>query len=177
MRDYVTLVFGLPRSGTSCLCQMLTVMGVPILYTKDFPMPANERNIGGYWEYEPVRHLKEENDWVHHAIGSGFKLFVGSERFLPRNVAYRAIVAMRTRDAILASWRALAPNAPNELDSKNLDELLAWIDDQPNWRRLSVQYEDLLANPEREAQRMSDFLDGLDCSQAAAIVNPRLRHF
>ena len=51
-RDFVTIVSGLPRSGTSVMMQMLGGGGMPLL--TDGVRLADEDNPRGYFEFDPV---------------------------------------------------------------------------------------------------------------------------
>ena len=53
MPDFITVVSGLPRSGTSLMMQMLSAGGLPAL-TDDL-READESNPRGYFEFEPVK--------------------------------------------------------------------------------------------------------------------------
>ena len=53
MRDFVTVVSGVPRSGTSLMMQMLAAGGLPLLV--DEQRPPDEDNPHGYFEYAPVK--------------------------------------------------------------------------------------------------------------------------
>ncbi|MGE3243437.1 MAG: alkaline phosphatase family protein, partial [Pirellulales bacterium] len=54
--DWITVVSGLPRSGTSLVMQMLAAGGMPIL--SDGRREQDENNPRGYFEYEPVKNLR-----------------------------------------------------------------------------------------------------------------------
>ena len=54
-RDFITIVSGLPRSGTSLMMQMLEAGGVPVL--TDGLRAADDDNPKGYYEFELVKTL------------------------------------------------------------------------------------------------------------------------
>ena len=58
----ITIVSGLPRSGTSLLMQMLDAGGYPVLC--DDQRPPDADNPRGYFEYSPVRRLEKDNHWL-----------------------------------------------------------------------------------------------------------------
>ncbi len=61
--DFITVVSGVPRSGTSMMMQMLEAGGMSIL--TDSLRTANADNPLGYYEYEPVKGLsKGQSDWL-----------------------------------------------------------------------------------------------------------------
>ncbi len=52
--DFVTIVSGLPRSGTSLMMQMLQAGGIELL--TDGRRAPDENNPRGYFEHEAVKH-------------------------------------------------------------------------------------------------------------------------
>ena len=54
----ITVVSGLPRSGTSMMMSMLKAGGVSVL--TDDQREADEDNLRGYLEYEQVKQLDQE---------------------------------------------------------------------------------------------------------------------
>ena len=56
-RDYVTIVSGLPRSGTSMMMRMLAEGGIEPLI--DEIREADDDNPKGYYEFEPVKKTKQ----------------------------------------------------------------------------------------------------------------------
>lgn len=71
-RDYVTIVSGLPRSGTSMMMRMLDEAGLPAL--TDQLRAADASNPKGYYEYEPVKTTKEDPAWLLNAFGKAVKM-------------------------------------------------------------------------------------------------------
>ena len=68
----ITIVSGLPRSGTSMMMQMLAAGGMPIL-TDDKRQP-DEDNPRGYFEWEPVTRLCKEPELIDQAEGKAVKV-------------------------------------------------------------------------------------------------------
>lgn len=54
--NFVTVVSGLPRSGTSLMMQALEAGGILVL--TDNIRKSNEDNPKGYYEFEPVKKTK-----------------------------------------------------------------------------------------------------------------------
>jgi len=53
----ITIVSGLPRSGTSLMMQMLAAGGMPVL--TDGLRQADIENLRGYYEWEPAKLLPQ----------------------------------------------------------------------------------------------------------------------
>src|ERR1700761_7537403 len=71
-RPFITVVSGLPRSGTSMMMQMLAAGGMPIL--TDGIRTADEDNPRGYFEFEAVKRTKTDPSWVPTAVGKAVKI-------------------------------------------------------------------------------------------------------
>ena len=71
-RAVVTIVSGLPRSGTSMMMKMLEAGGLHTL-TDDI-READEDNLKGYYEDERVKALHEDNAWIGEAEGKVVKV-------------------------------------------------------------------------------------------------------
>ncbi|MEM7146601.1 MAG: alkaline phosphatase family protein [Verrucomicrobiota bacterium] len=80
LEETITIVSGLPRSGTSMLMQILHAGGLDIL--TDHLRQADESNRRGYLELEKVKSLGKENPaWLADAKGKAVKII---SHFLPR---------------------------------------------------------------------------------------------
>src|SRR5262245_38643826 len=125
--DVVTVVSGLPRSGTSLLMQMLAAGGLPVL--ADDARPADEDNPRGYLEYDPVRRTATDASWVALARGQAVKLVHLLLVHLPPGFEYDVIVAHRRIDEVLASQRRMLERRGAGLasDPAREDEALARV--------------------------------------------------
>ena len=56
--SFVTIVSGLPRSGTSMMMQMIEAGGIPVL--TDHQRTRDEDNPKGYYEFEPVKKTRDD---------------------------------------------------------------------------------------------------------------------
>ncbi len=182
---FVTVVSGLPRSGTSMMMKMLDAGGLPPI--TDNIRTADADNPKGYYEFERVKQMdKGDVAWVPEARGKVVKVISALLKYLPADEQYRVIFQRRNMSEILASQRKMLerrgedPNKVNdaemaELFAKHLGLTEAWLSEQPNMRVLYVHYSDVLANPEVNAIRINDFLGGaLDIEAMVGVVDPDL---
>src|SRR5262245_61087621 len=88
-RDFVTLVSGLPRSGTSMLLQMLAAGGMEVL--TDGVRAADDDNPRGYLEFEKVKSVKQDASWVAGALGKAVKVIYYWLADLPLEYQYRVL--------------------------------------------------------------------------------------
>ncbi|MGC2196776.1 MAG: hypothetical protein WA628_19030 [Terriglobales bacterium] len=68
----ITVVSGLPRSGTSLMMQMIVAGGIPAL--TDGLRSADENNPKGYFEWEPAKSLKQHPETIAAAEGKVVKI-------------------------------------------------------------------------------------------------------
>ena len=184
MSRNITIVSGVPRSGTSLLMQMLGAGGHPLLV--DDARPADAHNPRGYFEYAPVKALARDSSWLGQAEGRALKVIHLLVSQLPDGFDYRVILVHRdlqqvvsSQDAMLASDRdaSAAPTATRlaEIYAIQLAELDAWLESRPRFRVLRVEHAALLASPATAAREIAAFVGlGLDPGAMAASVDRAL---
>ena len=92
---FVTVVSGLPRSGTSLMMQMLHAGGLPVL--TDGLRTADQNNLRGYYEYEPVKRLRSDRSWLPQARGQVVKIIhlLLRDLLLDGSLQYRVVFMQR----------------------------------------------------------------------------------
>ena len=186
MREYVTIVSGMPRSGTSLAMQMLSAGGMPLL--TDDHRAADVHNPRGYFEYEPAKRLAADSSWVKAAQGRAVKIIYRLLHHLPSDIDYRIVFLERDLVEVFESQQDMlrSKNHPAALQDRErilsalaaeLMETKQWMSHRANMQVLAVPFADVIANPTNWAHEISRFLDGLDESAMAAAVEPALyRH-
>ncbi|MEP7015239.1 MAG: sulfotransferase family protein [Verrucomicrobiota bacterium] len=184
MRDFITVVSGLPRSGTSLMMQMLAAGGVPPL--TDELRVADESNPRGYLEFDPVKRLRSDHSWLDQARGKSVKIIHLLLPELPVGGAYtyRVVFMQRPIEEVLASQRTMLARqgkiAGNDavlarVYSSQLEQTEKWLASHAEFTRLPLSYHSVLKNPAAAAQEINDFLEGeLDVFAMAAAVDPAL---
>ncbi len=183
-RDYVTIVSGLPRSGTSMMMQVLEAGGIPAL--TDGLRSADDSNPKGYYEFEPVKKTKEDPSWVDRARGMAVKMVYRLLYDLPGEYEYRVVFMRRDVEEVLISQQTMlqelgkkGAGASNErmaaLFRRELASFEAWVARRENFGILYVEHGDMIRSPAGEAVRISRFLGGdLNTEAMAAAVDPSL---
>lgn len=178
----VIIVSGLPRSGTSLMMQMLQAGGIEIV-TDNIRM-ADTDNPRGYYELERVKKIGTDQTWLPATRGKAFKMISQLLYHLPASETCRIIFMERDLDEMLISQEKMLTRlggtpAPREAMKTayvtHLERLHGWLSDQPNLSLLRVAYAELVARPEHEARRVSEFLAGaVDRAAMARVVDPSL---
>jgi hypothetical protein len=180
----IIIVSGLPRSGTSLMMQMLQAGGMPLL-TNDL-RPPDADNPNGYWEYEPVKRLPQDNSWLPKAEGKAVKVVSALLQYLPPQHTYKIIFMQRPMQEVLASQRIMlerrgAQNGKADdqtlgaVFAQHLDHIEHWLAAQQHMTVLYVNYQETIADPAETATRVAQFLDLPRAVDAMArAVDPRL---
>jgi hypothetical protein len=183
-RDYLTLVSGLPRSGTSLLMQMLSAGGMPVL--ADHQREADADNPRGYFELEKVKQLKQDATWLTAARGQAVKIIYRLLYDLPAGHSYRVIFLRRDLNEVLRSQRAMLERMGTpakaeddarlaEIFTRDLARLDAWLAHRTEFRVLNIEHRAVVERPWEEAARVAEFLDGgLDLEAMTRAVDPAL---
>ncbi len=183
--EFITVVSGLPRSGTSMMMKMLEAGGIPPV--TDELREADEDNPKGYYEFERVKQMDQgDTTWVVDARGKVVKVISALLKHLPPGEQYRVVFVRRHMPEILASQRKMLIRRgedPDKMDDaqmamlfeKHLKQVDEWINNQPNFRLLYAHYSDILADPRPQIAAINNFLGGnLDTDAMAAAVDPQL---
>jgi len=167
--EFITIVSGLPRSGTSMMMKMLAEGGMHIL--TDNIRVSDEDNPRGYYELEKVKSLKNgENEWLSEAQGKAVKIISALLQHLSPQYQYKIIFIRRDLNEILASQKQMLLRRGESIDKidddtlgdlfqKHLLQVEKWISKQPNIGVIYVNYNDMLQNPEPDIQKVVQFLD------------------
>jgi hypothetical protein len=182
----IVVVSGLPRSGTSMMMKMLQAGGMP-LYVDDVRKPDEDNPIG-YYELEEVKSLLKEEDkaWLGEGKGKAIKIVSTLLPGLPSNHFYKVIFMQRHLDEVILSQNKMLRRRGEPVDEsgdermrgtleKHLVRTKLWMDDQLNFAVVDVPYREVIADPQRQAQRVRNFLAvDLDVENMASAVDRSL---
>ena len=180
----ITIVTGLPRSGTSMMMQMLSAGGMEII--TDGIRTADDDNPRGYFELQEATQLHRNSDWISNARGKTVKIVAHLLRHLPSNFNYRIIFMERNINEVLLSQRtmldrqqkegaAITDNRLRKTFSRQLQQIHDWLDRQENIDTLFVNYNRVLEDPGKTAEAVSDFLGRrLSIPDMSCVVDPSL---
>ncbi len=120
-QDVITIVSGLPRSGTSMMMSMLEAGGIGSVV--DGIRKADDDNPKGYFEFERVKQLKKDSSWLVEATGKVVKVISQLLRDLPPSYQYKVIFVRRNINEILASQTQMLIRRGTHDKSVNHEEM------------------------------------------------------
>jgi hypothetical protein len=183
--SFVTVVSGLPRSGTSMMMKMLEAGGLPPM--TDNLRTADEDNPKGYYEFERVKKMPDGDiSWVEEAPGKVVKVISALLEHLPSDYSYRVLFMQRKMEEILASQNKMLVRSGKPTDKvsdeqlagmyvKHLGKVKAWLNEQSNFSVLYLDYNGILSNPLNQSIKVNHFLnDILDPQKMAEVVDADL---
>lgn len=185
-KNFITIVSGLPRSGTSMMMKMLDRGSMPIL-TDNIREPDTD-NPKGYYEVERVKELEHDNSWLEAARGKAVKIVSPILRhlILDKKYRYKIIFMLRSLDEVLASQRKMSDRLNQMKDtikdnilkqnySAHLEEIRQWLDKNENIDVMYVNYADVVSNPFSIAEDIRNFLDtNLNTGEMSRVIDTSL---
>ena len=167
MRTLITVVSGLPRSGTSMMMKMLHVGGLELLV--DDIRTADEDNPKGYFEYEKVKRLHKDSSWIDEAQGKVVKVISLQLFHLPAHYQYRVVFMERTLEEIVKSQNemlkrlgqmaAADDQTTRSMFANHLGKVTSWLAEQKNFFTCRISFNKMLIHPEEEMERLIDFFN------------------
>ena len=166
------------------MMQMLAAGGLPVM-TDDVRI-ADDDNLQGYYELEAVKQTRRDQSWLQEAPGKAVKVIYRLLGELPTEYDYRVLFMLRPLEEVVASQQVMlerrgtkGANVSRDQLQKifvnELQQVKSWLAAQVNFDSIEIQYTDVLANAQCEAERICRFLAlPLDAEAMAAQVNRKL---
>ena len=180
--SFITIVSGLPRSGTSLMMHMLHAGGMPVL--TDHIRRADVSNPCGYFELEAVKETRANARWLETAAGHAVKMIYRLLYDLPSDRSYRVLFMRRDLRQVVASQQAmLGKTKATTVENQRLEAIFhkeitavdTWLAARNNFTVHDVSHAGLIGNPELEAEQIKTFLDyPLNIAAMCAVVNPAM---
>jgi hypothetical protein len=164
------------------IMQMLHAGGLSLL--TDEQRIADESNPKGYWEYEKVKNLSQDNTWLGEAQGKVIKIIAQLLPYLPVDHHYRIIFMQRDLEEVLQSQQTMLerlntkktnPMQLRQTYQQQLTRLASWLAQQDQIAILPLDHHAVLAHPLMIAQQLQSFLTcPFDIPSAIAVVDQQL---
>ncbi len=163
----ITIVSGLPRSGTSLMMQMLVAGGMTAL--ADGERRADTDNPRGYLEWERIKQLPNDPSCIAEGEGKVVKVISRLLLSLPAGHDYRIIFMQRPLPEVLASQDEMLrrrgtykggtnPAIIGAAFEKELRRVYDWMESRPYVKTLRVPYHEVLSTPKEIAQQVAQFV-------------------
>jgi len=184
LNPFVTIVSGLPRSGTSMMMKMLEAGGKELI--SDGVRQADADNPGGYFEFEKVKRLREDKSWLGQAAGKALKVVSRLLYELPMDRSYKVIFMQRNLHEILASQAQMLcrlgrpvgdvdDSEMRDLFERHLAEVKKWLVEGESFSVIHISYNQILQDPGGQSLAIKQFLgEDLDVDKMAAVVDEGL---
>jgi len=176
----IIIVSGLPRSGTSMMMQILQAGGIDLVVDKK--RPADLHNPYGYFEFEKVKNLEQDNSWITDCHGKAIKILFHLLQFLPEEISYKILFMMRDLDDVINSQNKMLQSYNSNLQNNDkirsifeneIIQTKQWLKNQRNMDGLFVNYDEVIENRVKSILRISDFLDRkLNRQKMISVINP-----
>ena len=186
--SFITIVSGLPRSGTSMMMRMLEAGGMPVL--TDRVRAADADNPIGYYELEVVKQLSRgtaaDTAWLHGARGKAVKVIYRLLYHLPGDRRYKVIYLKRRLEEVVASQKAMVERRrttgstlgdPALIEAFDAETRKAerWLKGQENFIMLRLDYRAIIEDPHHGVAEVGRFLDlDLDLDAMAGVIDSGL---
>lgn len=179
----ITIVSGLPRSGTSLMMQMLAAGGMPIL--TDHERKPDIDNPRGYCEWERIKLLPKQPDLIDEAEGKAVKVISQLLLSLPQGREYKLIFMERPLPEVLASQDEMLKRRGSISDvdrttlasafRNHMKDVVAWLERRVDIPVCRMGYRKLIADSAACAEMIRDFLGvDLDLPAMARQIEPAL---
>lgn len=183
-RRYITIVSGLPRSGTSMMMSMLAEGGIEPLI--DHVRAADDDNPKGYYEFEPVKKTRQDAGWVPQGVGKVVKMVHLILKDMPLDHDYRVVFMCRHLDEVVKSQNVMLTRHGKDTDTLPEDRMkdifrgqIKDVQDHMNrhadrFQWIEIDYNEALRDPKTAVENVNDFLGDLDTEKMLAVVDPSL---
>ncbi len=188
-RDYLIIVTGLPRSGTSLLMQMLGAGGISLLY--DSERLPDEFNPYGYYEHQIIHNLAKTSDISCLQQYKGYAVKIISPILVKLTITFPARIIYIKRDlqeVIVSQQKMSYKNKLLNISSLSLDQkkllnifekhtqqMMSFILHNPNLKLLEVNFSEVFSHSENIINSIDKFLDGnLERTGMKSVIKPEL---
>jgi len=183
----ITIVSGLPRSGTSMMMQMLVNGGMQAF--TDGNREADDNNKKGYFEHDAIKALGQNKQILTQVGDKVVKIISHLLHHLPHVYKYKIIFMDRAIEEVMNSQHKMLGRLGKERgeDKENSMALLktfedsrkkaiGWCKNHPKYVEYTlVPYHEAVSDPVKTAKQVNEFLGGsLDEKKMVGVVDASL---
>jgi hypothetical protein len=163
------------------MMQMLDLGGADIL--TDGLRTADDSNPKGYLEFEAVKNMAKNVEWLKDINGKTIKIISHLLQYMPPENTYKVIFMERDISEVLMSQQKMLGKSAKDgypvMLGKTLTDQVAkiklWLERQANIEVIYINYADLVNNPLAIAQEVAAFTEqGMDISKMTQAIDKKL---
>lgn len=157
----ITLITGIPRSGTSLMMQLFNAANASI--ATDAHRVEDENNPKGYYEFEAVKGIVKNNAFLKELDGKTIKIVAPLVTFIDLSLDYRVVFMLRDLDEVVQSQEKMVGKDQQNLKEKFKSMYALHIEKSRQFLRannisfIEIQHLELLENPETCLHSLIDF--------------------
>jgi hypothetical protein len=161
-KETITIVTGLPRSGTSLMMQILNKSNLEIL--SDGIRSKDISNPEGYFELEAVKGIVKDNSFLKDAVGKVVKIVAPLPLYIDKKFNYKVVFMRREIEEVLSSQEKMLNKDQSSEREKfrtiyefHLKKTYHFFQSN-NIPYLDIHYRDLILDRESQLIKVVDFL-------------------
>lgn len=157
----ITLITGIPRSGTSLMMQLFKAANASI--ATDSIREEDENNPNGYYELEAVKGIVKNNTFLKEQDGKAIKIVAPLVTFIDLSLEYRVVFMLRDLDEVVQSQEKMLGKDQKDLKEKFKTLYASHIEKSRQFLLghqipfIEIPHRELLQNPDASLQRLIDF--------------------
>lgn len=157
----ITLITGIPRSGTSLMMQLFKAANAEI--ATDAIRTEDENNPKGYYELEAVKGIVKNNQFLKELDGKTIKIVAPLVSFIDLSLDYRVVFMLRDLDEVVQSQEKMV--GKDQQDQKEKFKTMYTLHIEKSRQFLlsnhipfiEIQHRELLQESETTLQYLIDF--------------------
>jgi hypothetical protein len=157
----ITLITGIPRSGTSLMMQLFNAANASI--ATDSIRGVDENNPKGYYELEAVKGIVKNNVFLKEQDGKTIKIVAPLVTFIDLALEYRVVFMLRDLDEVVQSQEKMVGKDQQDQKEKFKSMYALHIEKSRQFLLahqipfMEMQHRELLQNPDASLKRLIDF--------------------
>lgn len=157
----ITLITGIPRSGTSLMMQLFKAANASI--ATDSIREEDENNPKGYYELEAVKGIVKNNTFLKEYDGKAIKIVAPLVTFIDLSLEYRVVFILRDLDEVVQSQEKMVGKDQQDQKEKFKKMYALHIEKSRQFLQahaipfIEIHHRELLQNPDNSLQRLIDF--------------------
>ena len=162
MNQVITIVTGIPRSGTSLMMQVLKRAGLDI--HSDYNRKEDDNNPQGYFELEAVKGIVKNNSFLREARNKVVKIVAPLPTFIDLSEKYQVVFMIRDLNEVLQSQEKMVQKNQIEEREKFKNIYLMHIEKTKAFFEsnsipfITIDYNNLMNQPTVELTKLIEFL-------------------